>query len=78
MPCVCPPKKPVLLTVCVKTDETLAWWSGTKTRISTTAAAPATCHHTEMLFSTASRWLEKMLTSAASSEHDDEDRRTPG
>ena len=26
-----------------------------------TAAAPATCHHTEMLLMTASRWDEKML-----------------
>ena len=26
-----------------------------------TAAAPMTCHHTEMLLMTASRWLEKML-----------------
>ena len=30
-----------------------------------TAAAPTTCHHTEMLLMIASRWLEKMLTIAA-------------
>ena len=29
-----------------------------------TAAAPATCHHTETLLITASRWDEKMLISA--------------
>jgi len=39
---------------------------GAKTRISTTALAPATCHQTEMLFSIASNLLEKMFTSAAS------------
>ena len=32
-------------------------------RIRTTARAPNTCHHTEMLLSTASRWAEKMLIS---------------
>ena len=31
----------------------------------TTAAAPKTCHQTDMLFTMASRWLEKMLTTAA-------------
>ena len=31
-----------------------------------TIAAPTTCHHTETLFRMASRWLEKMLTTAAS------------
>jgi hypothetical protein len=34
--------------------------------MATTVAAPATCHHTEMLFRIASSWLEKMFTSAAS------------
>ena len=29
------------------------------------AAAPSTCHQTEMLLKMPSRWLEKMLTSAA-------------
>jgi hypothetical protein len=61
-----PPKNPVLLTVWVNTDEALAWWLGRKMRMSTTAAAPNTCHHTDTLLMTASRWLEKMLTSAAS------------
>ena len=42
-----------------------AWWSGTSHRIAITIAAPATCHHTEMLLSTASRWLRKMFTTAA-------------
>ena len=31
-----------------------------------TAAAPTTCHHTEMLLMTANRWLEKMLMIADS------------
>ena len=31
-----------------------------------TIAAPATCHHTEMLLTTASRWLRKMFITAAS------------
>ena len=43
----------------------LAWWWGRKIRISTMAAAPNTCHHTETLLMMASRWLEKMLTMAA-------------
>ena len=30
-----------------------------------TAAAPATCHQTEMLFRIASKWLEKMFTTEA-------------
>ena len=60
-----PLKKPVLLTTCVKTIDALAWWLGTRNRIRITAAAPATCHHTEMLFRIASRWLEKMLMIAA-------------
>ena len=65
-PPVFPLKKPVLLTVWVNTLDTDAWWLGAKIRMRTTADAPATCHHTETLFSTASRWLEKMFTSAAS------------
>ena len=32
-----------------------------RNRIRITAAAPATCHHTETLLMTASRWDEKML-----------------
>src|SRR5664280_1658604 len=65
-PWVLPPKKPVLFTVEVKTMEALAWWFGRKMRIRTTAAAPNTCHHTDTLLMMASRWLEKMFTSAAS------------
>ena len=41
------------------------------------AAAPTTCHHTEMLLKMESRWLEKMLTIAASTriaEEVEEDR----
>ena len=34
-------------------------------RMTTMTVAPMTCHQTEMLLSTASRWLEKMLTRAA-------------
>ena len=33
--------------------------------MSTTAAAPKTCHHTDTLLTMARRWLEKMLTTAA-------------
>ena len=35
-----------------------------------TAAAPATCHHTEMLLMTASRWDEKMLMMADDRQDD--------
>src|SRR5580700_2388717 len=65
IPPVFPLKKPVLLTREVKTDDTLAWWWGRKTRIRMMAAAPNTCHQTEMLLKMESRWLEKMLTMAA-------------
>src|ERR1700686_2969066 len=64
-PWVLPPKKPVLFTVEVNTIEALAWWAGMKARMRTRAAAPKTCHHTEMLLIQARRWLEKMLTTAA-------------
>ena len=60
-PVVEPPNMPVLLMVFANTSEKLACCSGRKIRIRITAAAPATCHHTEMLLMTASRWLEKML-----------------
>ncbi len=40
-PWVLPPKKPVLFTVEVNTDEALAWWCGRKTRMRTMAAARA-------------------------------------
>ena len=56
-----PPKKPVLLTVVANTVEKLACCSGISHRMTMTAAAPMTCHHTEMLLMTASKWLEKML-----------------
>ena len=59
-----PPKNPVLLTVVANTVEKLACCSGMSHRITMTAAAPMTCHHTEMLLMTASRWLEKMLMTA--------------
>ncbi len=59
-----PPKNPVLLTVVANTVEKLACCSGISHRITMTAAAPMTCHHTEMLLMTASRWLEKMLMTA--------------
>ena len=52
---VSPPNMPVLLMVWANTSEKLACCSGRKTRISTTAAAPITCHHTETLLMTASR-----------------------
>ena len=60
-PDVEPPNMPLLLMVLAKTSQKLACCSGTRNRIRITAAAPATCHHTEMLLMTASRWLEKML-----------------
>ena len=56
-----PPNMPLLLMVLAKTSLKLACCSGTRNRIRITAAAPATCHHTEMLLMTANRWLEKML-----------------
>src|SRR5689334_10156470 len=59
-----PPNQPVLLTVVANTVEKLACWSGIIHRIATTARAPITCHHTEMLLMTASRCDEKMLISA--------------
>ena len=61
MPDVEPPNKPVLLTVLANTSPKLACCSGTRIRIPMTIAAPATCHHTEMLLITASRCDEKML-----------------
>ena len=61
-----PPKNPVLLTVLANTSPRLAWCSGTRMRMRMTAAAPATCHHTEMLLMTASRCDEKMLMVADS------------
>ena len=64
-PLVFPPKNPVLFTVDVKTIEALAWWWGRMIRIRTIAAAPSTCHQTEMLLKMESRWLEKMLITAA-------------
>ncbi len=68
-PWVRPPKRPVLLTVPPNTSPIEAWWlpfCRKNHRMMTITAAPITCHHTEMLLSTASRWLEKMLTTAAS------------
>src|ERR1700682_685292 len=61
IPEVDPPNIPLLLMVLANTSEKLACCSGTRNRIRITAAAPATCHHTETLLMTASRWDEKML-----------------
>src|SRR5690625_399501 len=46
---------PELFKRSVKTKLRLWCWSGTTARIRITIAAPATCHHTEMLLSTAIR-----------------------
>src|ERR1700712_5031210 len=64
-PLVAPENMPVLLMVCANTSWKLAWWAGTRNRMRMTAAGPATCHHTETLLITASRWDEKMLITAA-------------
>ena len=55
VPPVVPSPKPELLNRSVKTKPALWCWSGTMIRMSTTTAAPTTCHHTEMLFITAIR-----------------------
>src|ERR1700694_757440 len=60
-PDVAPPNMPLLLMVLANTSEKLAWRVGIRNRPGSTAAAPATCHHTETLLMMASRWLEKML-----------------
>src|ERR1700736_4579344 len=57
-PDVAPPNMPLLLMVLANTSEKLACCAGTRNRIRMTAAAPATCHQTETLLMTASRWLE--------------------
>ncbi len=54
-PLVLPPPYPELLKRSVKTYLNDWCWSGTKIRISTIAAAPITCHHTEVLFMIAIR-----------------------
>ena len=36
------------------------------------SAAPATCHHTEMLLMIASRWLQKMFSERGQHQDDDE------
>src|SRR4051794_14069556 len=59
-----PPNMPLLLMVLANTSPKLACCSGISHRIAMTAAAPATCHHTEMLLMMASRCDEKMLMSA--------------
>src|SRR3954468_7073853 len=59
-----PPNMPLLLIVLANTSPKLACWSGMAHRITITAAAPATCHHTDTLLMIASRWDEKMLMSA--------------
>ncbi len=50
----------------VNTNSGLEWVSGSTTRMSTTAAAPTTCHHTEMLLRIAMRCARKMLSSVTS------------
>ena len=63
-PDVDPPNMPLLLMVLANTSPKLACCVGMAHRMTITAAAPATCHHTETLLMTASRWDEKMLMSA--------------
>src|SRR5215217_1844222 len=63
-PEVAPPNMPLLLIVLANTSPKLACCSGMAHRITITAAAPATCHHTETLLMTAKRCEEKMLMSA--------------
>ena len=72
-----PPNMPLLLMVLANTSLKLACCSGTRNRIRITAAAPATCHHTEMLLMTASRWLEKMLMIAETARMIDEQDERP-
>src|SRR6478735_9091694 len=57
-----PSAQPDPLNLSVKTWDTLRCWSGTMISTSTSTVAPTTCHHTETLLMSASRWLEKMLT----------------
>ena len=59
-PLVMPPNSPLLLIRWAKTWLRLAWWDGTKISTRMIAATPMTCHHTEMLLTMASRWLEKI------------------
>src|SRR5689334_4840080 len=66
IPEVDPSAKPELLIRSVKTKLNDWWVLGRTISRTTTMAAPATCHHTEMLLMIASRWLLKMLASAAS------------
>src|SRR5690349_12257831 len=63
-PDVEPPNMPLLLIVLANTSPRLACCSGSTHSNRITTAAPATCHHTEMLLMMASRWLEKMLMMA--------------
>ena len=61
MPLVSPPLKPELLNVSVKT-KLIDWCSvGTTMRITTTAATPTTCHHTDTFWSTLMMSWPKML-----------------
>ena len=50
-----------MLNRSVKTNSKLWWLSGTNSRISTTAAAPTTCHHTETFWRTSMMAWPKML-----------------
>src|SRR6476619_8290418 len=51
-PDVEPPNMPLLLIVLANTSLKLACCAGMAHKITMTAAAPATCHHTEMLLMT--------------------------
>src|SRR6478735_7447221 len=56
-----PSDHPDPLNLSVNTWLMLRCWSGTKMSTRMSTEAPTTCHHTEMLLNSASRWLEKML-----------------
>ena len=66
-PLVFPPNKPVLLTLRGEDVlDALRGGSGRRSGSGRRPRAPKTCHHTETLLRIASRWLEKMLMTAAS------------
>src|SRR6478736_2909618 len=71
-----PSDHPDPLNLSVKTWDMLRWSSGTKIRTATSTVAPTTCHHTEMLLSSASRWLEKMLITVISARMITKKRKT--
>jgi hypothetical protein len=61
---VLPPKNPELLKCSVNTNCTVWCFSGTSMRITTTAAAPITCHQTDTFCSTSMIRCPKMLINA--------------